>query len=388
MLYLSRLILKNWRNFRSVEIPLQLRVFIIGPNASGKSNILDAIRFLRDTCKTGGGLQYAVQSVRGGLSKIRSLFARDPSDVQIGCEISDDSDGSVVWKYELVLNQAGGGVQKTHAVVKSEKVWKDGGLVFDKATAEDPTDPKLQEYTWLEQPLANRDFREVAEFFDSVRYLHLVPQLVKDPGRQRSGVADEDYFGSDFISRASKLNQKTRNSHFRRIERALQVAVPQFHDLTLVPVEHGRPHLQTSFKHWRPQGARQWEDQFSDGTIRLVGFLWALLEGRGPLLLEEPELSLHSAIVVNLAEIIAKLQRRKEGRRQVIATTHSAELLSNPGIAGEEVVALYPEDEGTSAQIAADMEELRALLEQGMSVGDVVVPSTSPAHVRQLLLNL
>jgi len=30
--------LENWKNFRFVDIPLQRRLFIIGPNASGKSN--------------------------------------------------------------------------------------------------------------------------------------------------------------------------------------------------------------------------------------------------------------------------------------------------------------------------------------------------------------
>jgi recombinational DNA repair ATPase RecF len=35
----SRLILKNWRNFRSVDVPLRERQFIVGPNASGKSNL-------------------------------------------------------------------------------------------------------------------------------------------------------------------------------------------------------------------------------------------------------------------------------------------------------------------------------------------------------------
>jgi len=38
----------------------------------------------------------------------------------------------------------------------------------------------------------------------------------------------------------------------------------------------------------------------SDGTIRLIGLFWSLLEGDAPLLLEEPELSLHSEIVKRL----------------------------------------------------------------------------------------
>mgnify|MGYP002781015023 CR=1 FL=1 len=38
----TRLQLKNWKNFRKVDVELQERVFIVGPNAGGKSNLLDA----------------------------------------------------------------------------------------------------------------------------------------------------------------------------------------------------------------------------------------------------------------------------------------------------------------------------------------------------------
>jgi hypothetical protein len=52
----------------------------------------------------------------------------------------------------------------------------------------------------------------------------------------------------------------------------------------------GTPHLRGKYEHWRPQGAWQTEEQFSDGTLRLMGLLWISLAGGGPSLLEEPEL--------------------------------------------------------------------------------------------------
>lgn len=68
---ITRIKLKNWRNFKSVDVNLRERVYIIGPNASGKSNLLDVFRFLRDLSKpNGGGLQRAVVSERGGLKRL------------------------------------------------------------------------------------------------------------------------------------------------------------------------------------------------------------------------------------------------------------------------------------------------------------------------------
>ena len=47
---INRLIAKNWRNFQEIDVPLRERQFIVG-NASGKSNLLDILRFLRDIVK-------------------------------------------------------------------------------------------------------------------------------------------------------------------------------------------------------------------------------------------------------------------------------------------------------------------------------------------------
>lgn len=77
----ERLELKNWKNFPSVDVKLASRVFLVGPNAIGKSNLLDAIRFLRDLVLDGGGLAKAVQ-LRGGMKSVRSLHSH-----RSGCQI-------------------------------------------------------------------------------------------------------------------------------------------------------------------------------------------------------------------------------------------------------------------------------------------------------------
>jgi ABC-type uncharacterized transport system ATPase component len=39
----SHLSVKNWRNFQRVDVRLRERQFIVGANASGKSNLLDTV---------------------------------------------------------------------------------------------------------------------------------------------------------------------------------------------------------------------------------------------------------------------------------------------------------------------------------------------------------
>lgn len=90
-------------------------------------------------------------------------------------------------------------------------------------------------------------------------------------------------------SSSSLRAERTRAARLRRIKEALQVAVPQLQELELERDSKGTPHLIGRYEHWRKHDARQDEAQFSDGTLRLLGLLWAVLDGRGPLLLEEPD---------------------------------------------------------------------------------------------------
>ena len=46
--------LKNWRNFVRAELDLPRRTFLAGPAASGKTNFLDALSFLRELAAPGG----------------------------------------------------------------------------------------------------------------------------------------------------------------------------------------------------------------------------------------------------------------------------------------------------------------------------------------------
>ena len=369
----TRLVLQNWMNFRNVDVPLRERMFVVGPNASGKSNLLAAFRFLRDVAEVRGGLQYAVERF-GGMSSIRSLHARRSPEVVLDVEMNLDD---VPWRYRLVLVQN----NQRLVVVKEERVWRDGKCLRERPDPDDKRDPGRLAQTHLEQVSANQEFRSVALFLAQVRYLHIVPQLIRDPERYSRPNGGHDPYGGDFLEQLARLQKeqkRTFESRLRRMNEALQVAVPQFSALELERDEAGRPHLRALFKHWRPHAGWQGEHQFSDGTLRLLGLLWSLLDGTRPLLLEEPELSLHDAVVRHLTSMMWKATRKS--RRQVFVSTHSAALLSDRSIAPEEVLLLQPTPQDTSVTLAADSEEICALLENDFSVGEAV-PSPGRASV-------
>jgi predicted ATPase len=237
----------------------------------------------------------------------------------------------------------------------------------------------------MEQVNANREFRELANFLEAVRYLHLVPHIIRDP--QRFMPRRDDPFGSDFLEKLASAKEPTLRARLGKISEALKVVVPQFQRLEVSRDNRGTPHLRALYEHWRPTGAYQDEKLFSDGTLRFMGFLWSLLEGQGPLLLEEPELSLHPGVVRPLASVIWRLQRAKKPERQVLVSTHSWDLVSDHGIGGDEVLMLTPSKEGTRVQVGKDDEQIRALLEAGLSVADAVIPATEPKNAQQLYLS-
>jgi len=377
---ISRIKLKNWKNFKEIDVPLTSRLFMVGPNASGKSNLLDVFRFLRDIAKPGGGLQNAVLD-RGGISKIRCLAARTHPDVEVEIHLSEFDSDEILWKYAIGIKQEVRGYRLPFLTY--EKVWKEDKLILDRPDKNDKKDKERLTQTHLEQINANKDFREITRFLENVVYLHLLPQLLKHPQSFTGPDLPGDPFGKGFLDRISKVNEITRNAWLKKIESALKIAVPQFNKFEYKE-ENGRPHLEAVYDHWRPKAGKQKEDQFSDGTLRLIGLLWSLQEGDSILLLEEPELSLNSAIVSKIPAWIYKLQRPK--KRQVLITTHSLDLLSDKGISLDEILVLSPSVEGTIVNTASSIPVIKQMLDGGMSPAQAILPRTKPKNINQLTL--
>jgi predicted ATPase len=375
-LRLTRLQLSNWRNFTAVDVALQRRMFLVGPNAAGKSNLIDSLRFLTDIVTVGGGFEAAVKR-RGGVSMIRSFAARRYPGVRVRVTLGTDTREDE-WDYELTFGQD----NQRRPVLTREVVKFRGELLLARPDNEDNIDTERLRQTHLEQVNVNRPFRAVADFLATIRYLHIVPQLVREP--DRSFGRTNDPYGGDFLEQIASTPKKTREARLRRIVSALKVAVPQLEELELTPDVRGVPHLRGKYRHWRLNGAWQNEEHFSDGTLRLLGLLWAVTEGSGPLLLEEPELSLHPEVVRHIPQMFAQVQRRTG--RQIIVSSHSVELLGDPGIALDEVLLLTPANEGTSVALGIELEELSTLRNAGINLAELLSTFTKPQQVAELTL--
>lgn len=380
----SHLKLQNWRNFKAASADLQDVTYVLGPNASGKSNLLDVFRFLRDIAKSnGGGLQKAVSS-RGSLKKLRCLHARSKPEVGMEVTLSDPAESNAGWKYELYFTSEGKGRQRP--VVSRERVTliKANGqqkVLLDRPDQQDKSDRERLTQTSLEQIQANKSFRDLTEFFAKTSYVHLVPQLLKFADEIGGRRLEDDPFGQGFLERVAKTTEGTRRSRLKRIESALKSAIPQVEQLEFVhDAITGLPHLEVLYKHHRPQGAIQREDQFSDGTLRLISLFWLILDGSSMLLLEEPELSLNEEIVKKLPALVDRAQRSMRRRRQIIITTHSQALLSNEAIGADQIIVLAPSDEGTS--ITGTSQSEKEAMNCGFSPAEVVLPRAQKTGVQ------
>lgn len=375
--------LKNWMNFQKLEdVQMSSISYIIGPNSCGKSNFLDALRFLHDVARSsGGGLQKAVEE-RGGFTSIRSAMTGRNPVVSI-CITLEDSKRHHNWTYELSFKQPTG----NNVQVVSEKVIKDHRTILSRPQGKVKEHASLKEQTHLEQTVVNQKFRELVNYFDSITYLHLVPQLLKHADSIGGSEIVSDPFGQGFLKSVAKLQEKDKaacDNRLKKIASSLKTAIPNFEDLRFKREKlSNKPHLETKFKNWRANGEWQKEHQMSDGTLRLIGILWTLQSENSLLLLEEPELSLHPSIIQRIPEMLARSIRGTS--HQIFITTHSDTLLSSSTIGTESVIRLAPatkvsngktpRNQGTVFKPLSKDEE--NMLASGFSIGETLIISTT-----------
>lgn len=370
----------NWRNFKVLDFEFGDRLFVVGPNASGKSNLLDLFRFMGDIARPRGGLAAALEE-RGGYSKARSLFARNHRGGHLEVDLQFE-DGDDRWRYQLAIKRQRGG--ENPPVVERERVELNGTVLLERPDEDDAADSERLTQTHLEQTSANRRFRSIAEHLAKVQYFHLVPQVIRDPSSMSS--ASGASFGSDFIAQMNATSVRNRTAWFTRIQSALQSAVPEFETLRLEVDSAGVPHLVAGYRNWRSQPAHQSEAEFSDGTLRLIGLLWTLVSAPangGVLLLEEPELSLHSSIVRILPGVLAGAQRDRS--MQVMLSTHAPELLDDEGVIPREVLVLRVTDDGSTASLLSDIDEVADEIAAELPTSEVVDGLIAPQDLSGLI---
>jgi predicted ATPase len=376
----TRIHLENWRNFKKVDVNLQQRVFLVGPNASGKSNFLDAFRFLHDIVAPSGGFQVAVQK-RGDVESLRCKASKKQKPIIVDATIGNNANPNE-WEYALHINK-----RRSQPYIRAEKVFENGNPVTERPDGKDKVDKKRLTQTFLEQSHANREFRAIADFFETIRYLHVIPQVIKEPERFMDSSYDElplpDY-GGEFIDEIRYSELKGMDRYIEIANSILRIAVPQLEKLYIDEGGWGEKHLYVTFKHWLKENIAHDEKYLSDGTIRLLALIWTLLKSKGPLLLEEPELSLHPGVIRYIPQVLHRFQ--SSYNKQIIISTHSSELLQDEGIGLDEVLLLIPSDEGTVVKPASDFKEIRLLLEGGLNLADAVFPKTEPKNAHQLLL--
>jgi len=88
--------IKNFKSYEKAKMPLAAMTFLIGPNASGKSNALEAIRLLSWLAK-GSRLDDIERTIQGGDALVRGqardLFGNVKQSLIVGCHIEGIPEG-------------------------------------------------------------------------------------------------------------------------------------------------------------------------------------------------------------------------------------------------------------------------------------------------------
>ncbi|GEM_PF-1902013 len=377
----TRLSLKNWRNFLDVDVALQERVFLVGPNACGKSNLLRAFRFLRDIAEPRGGMQHAVANL-GGISRLRSLHARRYTDLMI--EVTMDL-ASGPWRYRLVLNQN----NLRQPVVNEEKVWKGDEMILDRPDQADRADSGRLGPT---EPDAPRTGQRKSRFPRGGGVFHRGPIPASGP---------PDHPGSGPLP--------TLWGRYRPVWWGLpgdpgpcpEGSKAGFR-FTVQTDQRGPPRGRATAEGPAARTRR-------DGEAASARALRALTAGRrvarrGPILGRDPPPTWPALVRARRDRAspfggAGVVHARGPGpspaghdvgghaeKPAAVVSTHSQVLLSDRGIAPEEVLLLRPTGEDTTVSRARDIMEVTALLERGLTMGEAVLPQVAPSHPEQLAL--
>lgn len=355
---ITQLEIEGFKSFGSPGVRLKLGAvnFVVGPNASGKTNLLSALRFLQNAVTQ--NLEYAVNDL-GGTIEVRNKILRQRTEpkpvrlrVKIETETSFEYPSHQRWRvksfdYQVTLDLRS---QENLPEVDAEQLrvsleHKGETQVFrltrDKSKVV-IADPLAHPKTPQEIPVPRQEATRLAlavgffavpcvilrDLISRWRFFHVSPAVAREPCKEIPDV-DLGPSGENLAVILHKIEQAGPHAngqpgHINAIINGLQSVVPGFKGIktTQLPVESKWAFqvLEEKIK-----GAIN-PASVSDGTIRLLTLLvitqWTAR--RSPLIgIEEPENGVHP----HLSEHVVDIIRSAAEDRQFLITTHNPAFL-------------------------------------------------------------
>ncbi|MEQ1633805.1 MAG: AAA family ATPase [Planctomycetota bacterium] len=342
--FLQRVRLKNYRSIGSCDVVLGPLTFLVGPNGSGKSNFLDALRFVADALNQ--TLDHAIRD-RGGIDAVRRRSSGHPRHFGIRLDLRGER-CSGHYAFEI-----GAGPDGAWSVKREECFVQKAGVEFEvRDGAVERFSPQLgtapaatADRLFLANASGFAPFRPVYDALTRMGFYNLSPTVMRElqPPDPAYVLARD---GANAASALARLDAVPVAK--QRLVDYLGKVVPGIVDVARKAIGRSetiefRQHVQGAKDAWHFTS-----QDMSDGTIRALGVLLALHQiGNGmpiPLVgIEEPETALHPAA----AGVLLDALRDAASRMQVIATSHSAELLDDKDMPDDSILAVVAEQNET-----------------------------------------
>ena len=368
--FLRRIILKDYKSIENAAIELEAVTVLVGRNGSGKSNFLDALRFVAEGLQV--SLDHAVKS-RAGVDEIRRRGA--PRSFSLELQIELPGGGSAV--YHLVIGGIAGSFEVDTEVLKISS--KAGDLIghyemrsgkIIRASLNNPP-PAQTDRLYLVTASGLPEFRPVYDALASMSFYDLDPEAMRILQAPDSGDLLRRN-GSNIASVVGRLRAE-QPEILERIAQYLAAIVPGLVDVERVSLG---PRETLKFKQLTgepasPQEFFAWS--MSDGTLRVVGTLAAAFQfadRKTPGLLvgiEEPETSLHPAASGALMDALLEASTFT----QVLLTSHSPDLLDHADLETESILSVALE-EGITKIAPIDKASLKVIRDHLFSPGELL----------------